>query len=181
MASLGMTFFLLVTPFVLIGNMVGNRGPLFYRQVRVGEGGFQFSILKFRTMRPGNGALSNEWTTEDDPRITPFGHFLRRSHLDEVPQMINIVRGQLSIVGPRPEQPRYVQELTAKLPFYDLRHLAKPGLTGWAQVKYGYAGSESDAIEKLQYEFYYLRHQGLMLDLRVVGRTLRSVFQRSGR
>ncbi len=180
-ASLGMTFFLLVTPFVLIGNMVGNRGPLFYRQVRVGEGGFQFSILKFRTMRPGNGSQSNEWTTEDDPRITPFGHFLRRSHLDEVPQMVNIVRGQLSIVGPRPEQPRYVQELAAKLPFYDLRHLAKPGLTGWAQVKYGYAGSESDAIEKLQYEFYYLRHQGLMLDLRVVGRTFRSVFQRSGR
>lgn len=177
----GTVFFLLFIPWVALGNVVANRGPLFYRQVRVGEGGAEFSILKFRTMQPSGGSLSNEWTTENDPRITSFGHFLRRTHLDEVPQMLNIVRGHLSLVGPRPEQPRYVRELTEKLPFYNLRHLAKPGLTGWAQVKYGYAGSEIDAVEKLQYEFYYLRHQSLTLDLQVIGRTFRSVFRRSGR
>ncbi len=177
----GTIVFVLLIPLVALGNLVANRGPLFYRQVRVGEGGVEFTIVKFRTMQPGDGSSPNEWTTENDPRITAFGHLLRRTHLDEVPQMLGIVRGHLSLVGPRPEQPRYVRELKEKLPFYDLRHLAKPGLTGWAQVKYGYAGSETDAIEKLQYEFYYLRHQSLALDLQVIGRTFRSVFQRSGR
>ena len=95
--------------------------------------------------------------------------------------MVNILRGDLSVVGPRPEQPHYVEELREKLPFYDLRHLVRPGLTGWAQVKYGYAGDESDALEKLQYEFYYLRHQSLGLDVRIVGRTIRSVLGREGR
>jgi lipopolysaccharide/colanic/teichoic acid biosynthesis glycosyltransferase len=95
--------------------------------------------------------------------------------------MWNILRGDLSIVGPRPEQPRYVEELTQKLPFYDLRHLVRPGLTGWAQVKYGYAGDERDALEKLQYDFYYLRHQSIAFDLRIIGRTIRSVFGRKGR
>ncbi len=103
---------------------------------------------------------------------------LRRSHLDELPQVVNILRGELSVVGPRPEQPHYVEELSEKLPFYDLRHLVRPGLTGWAQVKYGYAGDERDALEKLQYEFFYLRHQSLALDLRIVGRTVRSVDRR---
>ena len=106
---------------------------------------------------------------------------LRDTHVDELPQVWNVLRGDLSTVGPRPEQPHYVDELVAKLPFYDVRHLVRPGLTGWAQVKYGYAGSESDALEKLQYEFFYLRHQGLALDLRIVGRTLRSVLGRGGR
>ncbi len=113
-------------------------------------------------MRPDDGGgLANEWTQANDPRVTPFGRFLRSTHLDELPQVVNIVRGDLSLVGPRPEQPRYVSELSDKLPFYDLRHLVRPGLTGWAQVKYGYAGDENDALEKLQYEFFYLRHQSL--------------------
>ncbi|MET0826112.1 MAG: sugar transferase, partial [Acidimicrobiales bacterium] len=123
----------------------------------------------------------NEWTTEDDPRITPFGRFLRRAHLDELPQVVNILRGELSIVGPRPEQPHYVDELNEKLPFYSMRHLVRPGLTGWAQIKYGYAGDERDALEKLQYEFFYLRRQSLSLDLRIVGRTVRSVLGGDGR
>jgi lipopolysaccharide/colanic/teichoic acid biosynthesis glycosyltransferase len=165
-------------PFVVVGNLIGNRGPLFYRQQRVGKNSKVFTILKFRTMREEGGPST--WTSVDDPRITPFGGFLRRSHLDELPQVVNIVRGDLSIVGPRPEQPRYVEELRSKLPFYDLRHLVRPGLTGWAQVKYGYAGDERDAVEKLQYEFWYLRHQGLVLDGRIIGRTLRSVSGRSG-
>lgn len=184
----------LVTPFVLVGNLIGNRGPLLYRQVRVGRGGEPFEILKFRTMTPtvapaaatpagadGPEAGGAEWTTHDDPRVTSFGRVLRTTHLDELPQVVNIVRGELSVVGPRPEQPRYVTELSAKLPFYGMRHLVRPGLTGWAQVKYGYAGDERDALEKLQYEFFYLRHQGLRFDLRVMGRTVRSVVGGEGR
>jgi lipopolysaccharide/colanic/teichoic acid biosynthesis glycosyltransferase len=132
-------------------------------------------------MRPEGGGLVNEWTGEDDPRITPFGRLLRRTHVDELPQLWNIVRGDLSVVGPRPEQPHYVEELIQKIPFYDLRHRVRPGLTGWAQVKFGYAGSERDALEKLQYEFFYLRHQSLTLDLRIMGRTLRTMVRGRGR
>ncbi len=121
------------------------------------------------------------WTAPDDPRVTRFGAWLRRTHLDELPQVLNVLRGDLSVVGPRPEQPHYVTELAAKIPFYDLRHLVRPGLTGWAQVKYPYGSSEGDALEKLQYEFYYLRHQGLGLDVRILGRTIRSIVRRGGR
>ena len=173
---------------VWLGNIIGNRGPLFYSQVRVGKAGEPFRILKFRTMRvisedhptdwvSGRG----QWTTEHDPRITPFGGLLRRTHLDELPQVINILKGDLAVVGPRPEQPHYVDELSEKLAFYDLRHLVRPGLTGWAQVKYGYAGDERDALEKLQYEFFYLRHQSLTFDLRIILRTFRSFAGGPGR
>jgi lipopolysaccharide/colanic/teichoic acid biosynthesis glycosyltransferase len=179
----GLIVFAVAIPFVVIGDLVANRGPLFYRQARVGKNGRSFQILKFRTMRAtsGGAATPNEWTSEDDPRITPFGHLLRKTHLDEVPQLVNILRGDLSLVGPRPEQPHYVEELTQKLPFYGLRHLVRPGLTGWAQVNYGYAGDERDALEKLQYEFWYLENQTLALDARIVGRTVRSVLGRRGR
>jgi len=175
----GLGVLVVVTPAVLAGNRLGNRGPLLYRQARVGKHGRPFEILKFRTMRPGDG--TTEWTADDDPRVTPFGAWLRRTHLDELPQVLNIVGGHLSIVGPRPEQPRYVEELEGKIPFYRLRHLVRPGLTGWAQVKYPYGANQADAIEKLQYEFYYLRHQELALDLRIIGRTVRSVVGRGGR
>lgn len=171
-----------VLPVVLVGDVLANRGPILYRQERVGRGGHSFQILKFRTMRPDQGEVApGAWTAKDDPRITAFGRFLRATHLDELPQVLNILRGELSVVGPRPEQPRYVAELSAKLPFYGMRHLVRPGLTGWAQVKYGYAGDESDALEKLQYEFFYLRNQGLAFDLRVIGRTVRSVAGSEGR
>ena len=161
----------IAVPFVLVGNLIANRGPLLYRQSRVGKGSVPFTILKFRTMRPDSGPT--DWTTEDDPRVTPFGRFLRTFHVDELPQVWNMLAGHLAMVGPRPEQPRYVEELVEKIPFYNLRHLVRPGLTGWAQVKYPYGASEIDAMEKLQYEFYYLRHQSLTLDLRILGRTLR--------
>ena len=180
-ALVGVLVLAAVTPPIWLANRVGNRGPLLYRQPRVGKGGTEFEILKFRTMTPGGTGSSSAWTTEDDPRITPVGAWLRRSHLDELPQVINILRGDLSVVGPRPEQPRYVEELETKIPFYGLRHLVRPGLSGWAQVKYPYGASEGDALEKLQYEFYYLRHQGLALDVRITGRTLRSVLGRGGR
>ncbi len=164
-------------PVVAVLNLLGNRGPLLFRQPRVGRDGTEFSILKFRTMRSSNGAP----TVARDPRVTAFGRVLRRTHLDELPQVLNILRGELSVVGPRPEQPHLVAELSAKLPFYRLRHLVRPGLTGWAQVKYQYAGTDVEALEKLQYEFYYLRRQSLSLDVRIVGRTVRSVVGRDGR
>lgn len=166
-------------PVLLGGNLVANRGPLFFRQVRVGRYGAPFTVYKVRTMRPGHG--STDWTTANDPRVTPFGRMLRRAHLDELPQGLNLLKGDLSIVGPRPEQVHYVEDLTEKIPFYRLRHLVRPGITGWAQVKYDYGASDMDAMEKLQYEFYYLRHQGLALDARIIGRTLRSVVGRGGR
>jgi lipopolysaccharide/colanic/teichoic acid biosynthesis glycosyltransferase len=170
---------------VAIANRFGNRGPLFFSQPRVGKDGRVFTIHKFRTMTPMAATKSDDgqaaWTTEDDPRITPVGRFLRRTHLDELPQMVNVLRGELSIVGPRPEQPHYVDELRDKIPFYDVRHLVRPGLTGWAQVKQGYAADESDALEKLQYDFYYLRRQDLGLDVRIIWRTARGVVAGHGR
>ncbi|MGI9602342.1 MAG: sugar transferase, partial [Acidimicrobiales bacterium] len=173
-----MPLVLVAVPLVWLGNRLGNKGPLLFAQERVGRAGTTFTIYKFRTMEPGG---DSSWTTEDDPRITRFGGVLRLTHVDELPQVWNILRGDLSLIGPRPEQLSYVTELREKLPFYDLRHLVRPGLTGWAQVKYGYAGSESDALEKLQYEFYYLRHQGWSLDARIAVRTLRRIASAGGR
>ena len=147
----------------------------------VGRNGTTFDILKLRTMRACAPEDSADWTAEHDLRVTPFGGLLRRTHLDELPQVINILRGDLSVVGPRPEQPQVVAEMSGKLPFYRLRHLVRPGLTGWAQVKYQYAGSEAETLEKLQYEFFYLRRQSLRLDLRIVARTVRSVVGQEGR
>lgn len=180
LAAAGLLPLALVTPLVFLGNLLGNRGPLLFHQERVGKDGEVFQIIKFRTM-VDTGEAAGAWTEADDPRITRFGRFLRLTHLDEMPQVINILRGELALVGPRPEQPHYVEELRSKLPYYDLRHLVHPGLTGWAQVKYGYAGDERDALEKLQYEFFYLRHQSLLFDLRILGRTIRSVLGRGGR
>lgn len=166
-----------VTPLVLLGNALGNRGPLLYHQDRVGKGGVVFRIHKFRTMQAAVADSPHEtpWTDTDDDRVTKFGAILRASHVDELPQLINILRGDLSLVGPRPEQPFYVEQLAAKLPYYNLRHLVQPGLTGWAQVKFRYARSEADALEKLQFEFYYLRRQALAVDLRIIVRTLRTI------
>jgi lipopolysaccharide/colanic/teichoic acid biosynthesis glycosyltransferase len=177
-ALVGFGALAVVTPVVFLGNLVANRGPLLYRQPRVGRNGRVFDILKFRTM---TGSGDSQWTGERDPRVTRFGRWLRRAHVDELPQMLNILKGDLSTVGPRPEQLHYVRELLDKIPFYDLRHRVRPGLTGWAQVKYAYGASDSDAMEKLQYEFFYLRHQSLSLDARILGRTIRSVVARGGR
>jgi lipopolysaccharide/colanic/teichoic acid biosynthesis glycosyltransferase len=174
----GTAALLVLLPFVLLGNLAANRGTLFFRQTRVGRDGAPFTMWKLRTMESGP---RSDWTKSGDARITPFGRVLRRSHLDELPQAINILRGDLSIVGPRPEQPHYVEELTDKIPFYELRHVVRPGLTGWAQVKFGYAGDERDALEKLQYDFFYLQRQTLGLDVRIVGRTVRDVCRGGGR
>jgi lipopolysaccharide/colanic/teichoic acid biosynthesis glycosyltransferase len=180
-ALIGAGLLALLVPLVLVGNVVANRGSLFFRQPRVGRNGEEFEIIKLRTMRASGARCEGEWTTLDDSRITPFGRVLRRSHVDELPQVLNVLRGEVTLVGPRPEQPHYVNELTSKIGFYDVRHLVRPGLTGWAQVKYHYGSTDGDALEKLQYDFYYLRNQGVALDLRVIQRTLRQMLQFRGR
>ncbi len=179
--ALGFVALVLALPVVLVGNLIGNRGPLFFRQRRVGRDGTEFEILKFRTMIGSEERDQGSWTDVHDPRITRFGSVLRRTHVDELPQVVNVLRGDLSVVGPRPEQVRYVEELARKIPFYELRHAVRPGLTGWAQVKYPYGSNEGDALEKLQYEFFYLRSQSLPLDLRILRRTLRHVLGLGGR
>jgi exopolysaccharide biosynthesis polyprenyl glycosylphosphotransferase len=181
LATLGLVALVVIAPIVLVGDLVANRGPVLFRQPRTGRNGTTFEILKFRTMRSLPDEQASDWTAHDDTRITRFGRVLRRTHVDELPQVINVLRGELSVVGPRPEQPQLVSELADKLPFYRLRHLVRPGLTGWAQVKFRHAGNEEETLEKLQYEFYYLRRQSLGLDLRIVGRTVRSVMGRDGR
>jgi lipopolysaccharide/colanic/teichoic acid biosynthesis glycosyltransferase len=182
-----------VLPFVLIGNVFGNRGPLFFSQARVGRDGAIIKIRKLRTMKASAPQMQagesnevpalgrGEWTQPKDPRITRFGRVLRRTHLDELPQCLNMLAGDLSLVGPRPEQPHYVEELRKSFPFYDLRHGVRPGLTGWAQVKWPYGSSIADAEQKLQYDLFYVVNQGLAMDLKTIGRTVRSIILRGGR
>ncbi|GJM39257.1 MAG: hypothetical protein DHS20C19_26240 [Acidimicrobiales bacterium] len=176
-ATLLLPLLAVAIPVVALVNLLGNRGPLLFHQDRVGKGGKVFRIHKFRTMVPELDPPTDwsPWTDVEDSRVTPFGAFLRATHVDELPQLFNILKGELSLVGPRPEQPHYVDQLAAKLPYYQLRHLVQPGLTGWAQVKFRYARSEADALEKLQYEFYYLRRQSLAVDLRILARTARTI------
>ena len=176
---LGVLTLLIAIPFVALLDATGNRGPIFFRQIRVGKGGAEFTIWKFRTMVPNTGAPV--WTLEQDERLGSVGKWMRRVHLDELPQFINVLKGELSLVGPRPEQPYYVDRLSKEIPFYNVRHLVNPGITGWAQVKFGYGASAEDALEKLQYEFFYLRHQGPVLDTRIVARTIRQIVSSSGR
>ncbi|MEO6571697.1 MAG: sugar transferase [Ilumatobacteraceae bacterium] len=180
LALAGAVLLAVLLPMVLIGNLVGNRGPLFFRQERVGLRGDPFSIWKFRTMTPGAIDISG-WTSNDDARITPFGRVLRRTHVDELPQVMNIFVGDLAVVGPRPEQVTHARLLEERLPFYALRHLVRPGLTGWAQVRYRYAASEEDAFIKLQYDLYYVRHESLATDLRIIWLTVRHLVIDGGR
>jgi lipopolysaccharide/colanic/teichoic acid biosynthesis glycosyltransferase len=180
LAIVGSALCLVLAPVVLIGNLIANRGPIFFRQERVGWHGKPFRIWKLRTMTPGAVDVSG-WTSEEDPRITGFGRFLRRMHVDELPQVINIFRGELSVVGPRPEQVAYARQLEERFPFYSARYLVRPGLTGWAQVKYRYGASEEDAYVKLQYDLHYVRHESLATDLRIIWMTLHHLIFDGGR
>ncbi len=178
-AALGLLALVPIALATAAANPFFNPGPLIYRQPRVGRDGNEFTIYKLRTMVPSDAESS--WTVDGDARITPLGRLLRRSHVDELPQVLNIFAGDLSLVGPRPEQPQYVAELSEKIAFYDVRHIVRPGLTGWAQVKQGYASDQNDAFEKLQYDFYYLRRQGVSLDGKIIRRTIRGVLRGDGR
>jgi exopolysaccharide biosynthesis polyprenyl glycosylphosphotransferase len=149
-------------------------GPALFVQTRIGEGGRPFKIYKLRTMAVSDAPAS--WTTAMDARVTRIGRLLRRTHLDEMPQVINVLRGEMSIVGPRPEQPGYVASLESTLPYYSRRHLIKPGITGWAQVRCGYAGSVEGSAWKLCHDLYYVKHRSFGLDLVILGETLRTFF-----
>jgi exopolysaccharide biosynthesis polyprenyl glycosylphosphotransferase len=163
-------------PFLLLLAALIRRdgGPALYRQVRVGEQGRPFTMLKLRTMRVRPDGESS-WATANDERVTPIGALLRRLHLDELPQIVNVLRGEMSIVGPRPEQPRYVEQLERSVPFYSRRHQLRPGLAGWAQLHCGYGGSEAGTTWKLSHDLYYLRHRSLSLDAKILVRTLAMV------
>src|SRR5689334_22624386 len=176
--------FLLALPLMLLtalGLKLTSPGPLLYHQIRVGQNGKLFTIHKFRSMRVDaekhTGAV---WAQKNDSRITPVGSFMRKTRLDELPQLWNVIKGDMSLVGPRPERPEFVEELTKQIPFYGQRHAVKPGLTGWAQVSYTYGASVEDALEKLQYDLFYIKHLNLPLDLFIIFKTAKTVVLRRG-
>jgi len=159
----------------------GFSAPIFYKQARVGLGQKPFSVLKFRSMRTDAEADGKAvWASKGDNRVTRVGGFLRLSRLDELPQVVNVLRGDMSLVGPRPERPAFVEKLTDSIPYYAERHTVKPGLTGWAQLRYAYGASEEDALEKLQFELYYIKNQSLMLDLLIILQTVEVVLWGKG-
>ncbi|APY09987.1 sugar transferase [Seonamhaeicola sp. S2-3] len=174
-SALGLVFCALFTPFVLLGNLIGNRGPLLYTQERIGKNGRPFKIIKFRTMIKNAEQNGVTWAKKKDSRITLFGKFLRNTRLDEMPQFINVLKGDMSLIGPRPERPYFVKELSEMLPFYETRHIIKPGLTGWAQVKTRYGSSYDDSLLKLQYDLYYIKHRSFLLDINILIKTLSTV------
>jgi lipopolysaccharide/colanic/teichoic acid biosynthesis glycosyltransferase len=151
-----------------------------YTQKRVGLAGRSFRIFKFRTMRSDAEALGPQWASAGDPRITRVGRFLRRTRIDELPQLINVLKGEMSLVGPRPERPEFVEQLTQAIPFYGARHTVKPGITGWAQVRYSYSATVEGAAEKLQYDLYYVKNHTLFLDLVILFETARVVLSGHG-
>jgi exopolysaccharide biosynthesis polyprenyl glycosylphosphotransferase len=153
-----------------------SRGPMIYKQVRVGEKGKEFTLYKFRTMRTDAEKHGAQWASQNDARATLFGKFLRKTHLDELPQLWNIIRGDLSFVGPRPERPEFVQMLEKKIPYYEARLFIKPGVTGWAQINYHKDTTTEDVFEKLQYDIYYLKNRSPILDWAIVLKTLKSIF-----
>ncbi|MAN26663.1 MULTISPECIES: exopolysaccharide biosynthesis polyprenyl glycosylphosphotransferase [Mesonia] len=174
-AIIGIVLGSLGIPFVLIGNILANKGPLFYSQIRVGRHGKEFKMLKLRTMVPDAESKGAQWAQANDTRITKFGKFLRNTRLDEVPQFYNVLKGEMSMIGPRPERPVFVKELAKEIPFYEIRHVIKPGLTGWAQVSISYGSSVEDSLHKLQYDLYYIKRRNLFLDLRIVLKTLSTI------
>jgi sugar transferase (PEP-CTERM system associated) len=181
----GSLFLLLLSlplfPLIALLIKLDSRGPVFHRQQRVGENGKIFTIFKFRSMRQDaereTGAV---WAKVGDKRITRVGKYLRRLRLDELPQLINVFRGDMSLVGPRPERPEFVKELSNTIPFYYLRHSVKPGVTGWAQINFRYGSSVEDTIEKLQYDLFYIKNVSLALDLLIILNTIKTVLVRQG-
>lgn len=174
MALVGLAFLGLLLPVVALINAMSSPGPLFYRQQRVGLGGKPFSLLKLRSMVPdAERCVGAVWCGDKDPRITPVGRLLRKTRLDELPQVVNVLRGEMSMIGPRPERPYFVGQLAKAMPIYRARHAVKPGITGWAQVHYEYGNSVEDSRNKLKYDLYYVKHANLFLDFLVLLHTVR--------
>ncbi len=173
----GMLIFLVIYPWVALAILIESRRPILFTQVRLGQGGRLHGVVKFRTMHQDAEADGQaQWAQRGDTRATRVGRLLRRTHLDEIPQFWNVLRGEMSLVGPRPERPELVDELEKQIPFYRARLLVKPGITGWAQVNYGKGASIEGSAEKLEYDLYYIKHRGLLMDIWIILRTIGSVF-----
>jgi sugar transferase (PEP-CTERM system associated) len=177
---LGLILCLPIIPIVMLAVRLSSQGPILFRQARVGLHGRIFSVIKFRTMKVDAESDAAIWATENDPRITPLGRFLRSSRLDEIPQLWNVLKGEMSFVGPRPERPEFVEWLKKEIPFYELRHMIRPGITGWAQVRYHYGASLEEAKRKLEYDLYYVKHLSLGLDLLIMFETIKTITLRRG-
>lgn len=179
--SMSVVIFLLSSPVMLITAIAiwlesGFKGPILFRQSRVGEGGRPFDVLKFRSMRTDAEADGKaRWAQKNDDRVTRVGRFIRKVRIDELPQCWNVIKGEMSFVGPRPERPEFVEKLKQSIPYYDIRHTVKPGLTGWAQLSYPYGANEQDAAEKLKFDLYYVKHQSLRFDIVILLRTVEIV------
>ena len=171
----GLLIGVIILPIILIGNLFGNRGKLFYTQERVGKNGKIFNIVKYRTMVKNAELEGAVFATINDSRVTPFGKIMRKSRMDEIPQFINILKGDMAVIGPRPERPIFVNEIAEVMPFYETRHVIKPGLTGWAQVNYSYGETIDDSLIKLQYDLYYIKHRSIFLDVNIIFKTLSTV------
>jgi sugar transferase (PEP-CTERM system associated) len=182
LASLAMIAALPIMGLIAIAVRLTSKGPVFYHQRRVGRHGALFTVHKFRTMRHGAEAESGPvWASKaGDPRLTPIGGWLRRARLDELPQLVNIIRGEMSLVGPRPERPEFVSALTEQIPYYGQRHVVRPGLSGWAQIRYTYGASTEDALQKLQYDLYYIKNLSIALDLYIMFETIKTIVLRKG-
>jgi sugar transferase (PEP-CTERM system associated) len=180
-AALGLAILAPVMALVAIAVRVSSPGPALYNQRRVGKNGRIFIIHKFRSMWADAEARTGAvWSRENDPRVTPVGRFLRRTRLDEVPQLWNVLVGDMSLVGPRPERPEFVRDLMTDIPFYGQRHVVRPGLTGWAQVRHSYGASVDDALQKLQFDLFYIKHMSIAFDLFIGLETLKTVLMRRG-
>ncbi len=180
-ALLALFFLAPIFPFIALAIRLDSPGPVFFRQVRVGRNDKLFHIIKFRSMHDDaekdTGAV---WASEYDPRITRIGSFLRNTRMDELPQLINVLHGDMSLVGPRPERPELIEKLKKSIPFYSKRHSIRPGMTGWAQVRYPYGASVEDALEKLRYDLYYIKKNTVLFDIEIVLRTILIIFTGNG-
>ncbi len=173
---------LLILPFVAAAIKLTSSGPVFFTQTRTGRLGKPFRAIKFRSMKLHDETSGLQWATRNDPRVTPFGRFMRATRLDEIPQLWNILKGDLSLVGPRPERPEFVEQLKTIVPFYNERHLVKPGITGWDQISGVYhSASPEDTLEKLQYDLYYVKNRSFWLDLLIILKTIKTVISGAGR
>jgi len=181
LSSLGLIFLSLAFPFIALAIYLDSPGPIFYRQERVGKGGRRFKAVKFRSMIPEAEKEGAVWAAKNDRRVTRVGKILRRTHIDEFPQFINILKGEMSAVGPRAERPEFVEKLRKEIPFYGARHAVRPGMAGWGLVKQGYAASKEDALVKLQYDLYYIKHQGPWLDTIILLKTFLNTVTFRGR
>lgn len=180
-AAVGLAICAPLVPLIALAVRLSSPGPILFRQQRVGRRGETFTVYKFRTMRQDAEASSGAvWAGKDDPRITRLGRFLRKTRLDEIPQLWNVLVGDMGFVGPRPERPEFVKWLADEIPYYNLRHIIRPGLTGWAQVRYQYGATLEQAQEKLQYDLYYIKHMSLSLDLLIMFETVKTVLLRRG-